>query len=32
MSTAEYSHRNYTTKIDYTANTAQFKETSQSYM
>ena len=29
IATAEYSHRNCTTKIDYAANAAEFKETSQ---
>ena len=32
VTTAEYSHRNCTTKIDYAANAAEFKETSQIYM
>ena len=32
IATAEYSHRNCTTKIDYAANAIEFKETSQMYM
>ena len=29
ITTAEYNHRNFTTKIDYAADAAEFKETSQ---
>ena len=32
ITTAEYSHRNCTTKIDYAAHAAEFKENSQIYI
>ena len=32
ITTAEYSHSNCTTKIDYAANATEFKETSRVYM